>query len=312
MNELIQQGIITEKTGGQNVQYVLNDKKTFSLTEYKVLKNQGKTFIKSSKVLYNGKIKLIYYTSTYKSLRNMLTSLDGDAFLSIIVDMLRSVIEIKNNGFLSCMNLDLSFDKVFVDQNTLEVSLIYLPINNPDTDIASFENELRTEIVKLISCVPAFSNDKMARVSGYLSNGTLSFNQLYSSICSEMQGRSKQQGNAGSYGGKDPFDSTVSAKQPPMHFVSADNASNVDFIINKPEFVIGKNAAQVDGAITFNKTISRIHCKISYSNGIYYITDLGSTNGTFVNNSRIGAHNPKAVKSGDVIRLSNSIFKVEF
>ena len=147
MNELIQSGVISELSGTQNVQYVINDKSAFALTEFKVLRSQGRNFIKCAKVLYNGKIKLLYFSSMFKSLKNMLPSLDGDTFLSIVANILNSVIEIKNNGFLSCANLDLSFEKIFVDQNTLEVSLIYLPINNPNADIAAFENEMRTELI---------------------------------------------------------------------------------------------------------------------------------------------------------------------
>lgn len=311
MNELIQQGLITELSGSQNIQYILNDKSTFALTEFKVLRSQGKSFIKCAKVLYNGKIKLLYFTSMYKSLKNMLPSIDGDTFLSIIANILNCVIDIKNNGFLSCNNLDLSFEKIFVDQNTLEVSLIYLPVNNPNTDIASFENELRTELIKLISGVPAFSSEKMTRVCGYLSNGTLSLSQLYSSICSEVKGMIKRQPVEEKKEEHIATDNRT-RKQSPLLFTSINAPVNTSFTITTQEFVLGKNPAQVNGAITFNKAISRVHCKITYQNNTYYITDLGSANGTYVNKSKIAAHHPQPLRSGDIVRLANSDFKVEF
>lgn len=313
MNGLLQKGVVSELVGTPNVQYVLNDDSAFALTEFKVLKSQSKHFIKCSKVKYNGKIKFIYFTAMSKSLRNMIPSLDSDTFLTIIANLLNCIIEIKNNGFLDCENLDLSFDKVFVNQNTLEISLIYLPVNNADKDLASFENEFRTEIIKLITSVPAFTGEKMARICGYLSNGTLSLNQVYKSICSEIKGRStsfesdfdreKDTGNSNKH---------VIFKQPSLHFYSLNAPVDINFNIDVLEFIIGKNPAQVNGVISFNKAISRVHCKISYQNNSYFVTDLGSANGTYVNKSRLAAQHPQKIKSGDTIRLANSDFKIEF
>lgn len=313
MNGLLQKGVVSELVGTPNVQYVLNDNSAFALTEFKVLKSQNKHFIKCSKVKYNGKIKFIYFTSMSKSLRNMVPSLDSDTFLTIIANLLNCIIEIKNNGFLDCENLDLSFDKVFVNQNTLEISLIYLPVNNADKDVASFENEFRTEIIKLITSVPAFTGEKIARVCGYLSNGTLSLNQVYKSICSEIKGKAtsfepdfdkkKDTSNSKKH---------VIFKQPLLHFYSLNAPVDINFNIDVPEFIIGKNPAQVNGVISFNKAISRVHCKISYQNNSYFVTDLGSANGTYVNKSRLAAQHPQKIKSGDTIRLANSDFKVEF
>ncbi len=47
--------------------------------------------------------------------------------------------------------------------------------------------------------------------------------------------------------------------------------------------------------------VSRRHAVITYRNGIFMISDLGSANGTFVNDQRLEAPFPLA--SGDVIRL---------
>lgn len=309
MNNLLLQGVISELAGTANVQYVLNDNSVFALTEFKVLKSQSKHFIKCAKVLYNGRIKLIYFTAMHKSLRNMLPSLDGDTFLTIIANLLNCIIEIKNNGFLDCQDIDLSFDKIFIDQNTLEVNVIYLPVNSTSIDISSFETELRTEIIKLVSTIPAFANEKMTRVCGYLSNGTYSLNQLYGSICSEIKGGSVTPNkdsvvNQGS--------SQKVFKQPILYFSSINTPVDVHFEINSNEYVIGKNSAKVNGVISFNKAISRIHCKINYQNNTYFITDLGSANGTFVNKIRLTANQPYQIKNGDSIRLANSDFVVKF
>ncbi len=311
MNELIKQGLIIEKKGTQNVQYIFNEKETFSLTEYKVLRSQNKNFAKCSKVLFNGKVKLVYFTGSYKSLRSMLNSIDFDTFLSILSNVFSCMIEIKNNGFLSCNDLDLDFEKIFIDQNTLEVFLVYLPITDSSTDVLSFENEFRSEVIKLINTVPAFAGEKAGRVCNYLSNGNVTIEQLYQSVRSEINSFVKGKNPSVHPGGGGVM--PPNSNPQPVMTISALNAPvPKQLSVNRPEFIIGKNPAKVHGVIDFNPAVSRIHCKINFESGEYYITDLGSANGTFVNSKKLAPQIPKLLTSGCVIRLANSDFKIEF
>lgn len=308
MKELLQSGAISEIKGSQNVAYILNNDDLFLLTGYKVLKSQEKNgFIKCAKLRYNGKIKLLYFSSTYKNLQNLMPSIDGDTFLSIVANLLSAIIEIKNNGFLTCQNLDLSLDKIFVDPNTLTVSLIYLPLNTPATDIGIFENELRTQLIKLITATPTLSN--VNAVCAELSNGALSLNDLYQSI--------KTICNGGKNGWKKPVENNwvkpaVYGEQKELFISSLNTPVPIQFTINKPEFVMGKNSSAVDGAITFNKAISRVHCKIVYEDNKYYIADLGSANGTYLNKVKLTPYQKTEIQSGDIIKMANSDFTIQF
>lgn len=69
-------------------------------------------------------------------------------------------------------------------------------------------------------------------------------------------------------------------------------------------FFIGKLKTHVDSAIE-NSTISRYHAKIEQKQEQYYITDLNSTNGTYVNHVRIDQNKPILIKKDDVISFSN-------
>ena len=285
MYELLQSGAITEVKGSQNVTYVLNDDSLFLLTGYKVLKSQSNNgFTKCVKLLYNGKIKLMYYTSGYKSLANILPSLNCSTFLPILKDLLSVILEIKNNGFLYCQNLDLSFEKVFIDQNSLTANLVYLPLNTRPSDFAALENDLRTRLKHLISSAQSLRSAELDRVCAELSNTSVSLNDLYRLVCDMIQ--------------------------PELLFSAVDTQVQLEFRIKKPEFIIGRNASSVDGIIGFNKTIGRVHCKIIYEDRQYQIVDLGSVNGTFINGSRATPYEMHPIKNGDVVRIANSDFAV--
>ncbi len=57
--------------------------------------------------------------------------------------------------------------------------------------------------------------------------------------------------------------------------------------------------------------ISRLHGKITFSNGTYYYTDLGSRNGSQINNKRVKANQNYALKSSDTIALGNHLIWIK-
>jgi hypothetical protein len=50
--------------------------------------------------------------------------------------------------------------------------------------------------------------------------------------------------------------------------------------------------------------VSRCHAELWSEDGCLYVRDVGSTNGTYVNESRIGARTPHRLRAGDVVRFA--------
>ena len=94
-----------------------------------------------------------------------------------------------------------------------------------------------------------------------------------------------------------------------MQLVSLNAPNKITLSVDKSEYVIGKKADAVDGILSFNKMISRIHCKIIQRDGQFFIEDLRSANGTYVNYEKLNPHSPRLLKNGDRIRLANSDFE---
>ena len=143
----------TELKCGDNIAYILKDNSMFLTTEYKVLQSQtGGCFLRSMKMLYNGRIQLYYMTDSWRPLSALLPLLSSDRFLAVASSLLSAVEEVKNNGFLSCRNLELSGDRIYVDMNTSKVRLIYLPVSVPVfQDETAFETELRAELLREVN-----------------------------------------------------------------------------------------------------------------------------------------------------------------
>lgn len=82
-------------------------------------------------------------------------------------------------------------------------------------------------------------------------------------------------------------------------------------LVLKPDTVIGRTHGNYVDTLKNFKFISGKHAYITFSesNG-WAITDLGSTNGTYVNDDRLNKDIPHSFKKGDIIDLGTMIFEV--
>lgn len=69
--------------------------------------------------------------------------------------------------------------------------------------------------------------------------------------------------------------------------------------VTKERFVIGRGKQSSDLTLK-DPNVSRQHAMIEYQNGVYFIVDMGSTNGVEYNGQRIAR---KQIAEGDVFRI---------
>ncbi|CDM68306.1 putative membrane protein [Clostridium bornimense] len=81
-------------------------------------------------------------------------------------------------------------------------------------------------------------------------------------------------------------------------------------VVNKASFKIGRMIGEVD-LITESKAIGKIHCEIIKDDEKYYLVDLNSKNGTYLNGARLKSNNRYLLNDGDSIRLANVDGKFE-
>lgn len=83
--------------------------------------------------------------------------------------------------------------------------------------------------------------------------------------------------------------------------IGSDGAESV--AVHKTPFFIGKRKGNVDYWID-QEGVSRYHAKITKEEGEYYITDLNSMNGTYVNENLVGIYEKKKINNGDLISIA--------
>lgn len=85
------------------------------------------------------------------------------------------------------------------------------------------------------------------------------------------------------------------------------HVSRTKVYIELSPFIIGKNSEGVNYKIN-DDTISRFHAKIEVLDNEVLLTDLGSTNGSYINDKRIEEHLPYKLRVNDNVMFSRRRF----
>lgn len=80
--------------------------------------------------------------------------------------------------------------------------------------------------------------------------------------------------------------------------------NNNDTFLLQYDNNLGRSSRECDICI-LDKTVSRVHARISYRDGIWEIFDLGSTSGTFVDNKKVKY---AELKNGSVLQFGSSTY----
>lgn len=98
----------------------------------------------------------------------------------------------------------------------------------------------------------------------------------------------------------------VKAAQVPLLTVSpiTDDINPLEF--NVPEVIIGRDP--LCNCPIIDETVSSRHARLSYHHNQWWLEDLNSTNGTFLNDDRV--FTPTVVITGDEIRCGQIVLKI--
>jgi len=324
-----------------DTQNILADPLDFDVSELelRVIRNTSdKGFLIPYPLRFNDSHAFLYTFEGCINMTTALNSIDMAEWKACITKLFDCIDIIGNNGFLNVCNLCIELDYIFINVSDHSVSFLYMPVTGSYfyPDIKEFTNALRlmirrtgesiglldsetkavladanSDIAKLGNAIrkfKPFQNNGGVNVEPPKKNGILSGFGFKKTSASKKKEKSDSapvihvQGGATEILDEGPAGIALVYK-------SKENPLRLE--IRDRECVIGKQKESVDQVIPFSKAVSRIHCKAGFDNGEAYITDLGSSNGTFVNGRRLEKDEKAIIKGGDSVRIANLEFDVE-
>lgn len=103
------------------------------------------------------------------------------------------------------------------------------------------------------------------------------------------------------YGKTIYIEETRGKEEPALYKTDGELAARLD----KLPFVIGKKKENVNFVIN-DYSVSRVHARITQEEGIYYIEDLNSTNGTFKNGLRMQPYEKRKLEQEDELKFGKT------
>lgn len=307
----------------QSIEYIFESDNSISMTEFKVVQGLSECGILCGvKAVHNGNDKLIFDISGLNSLSGVISIKEVREIKNISDKIMCIGEEIKNSGFLQAEHLDCNIDRIFVDVTFENVYMIYLPAdvgqNKPFElkysqlmkEIYKIKPELEHAVTETEKPVPEENTEEDNNI---ISENISRKNKkgLFKKLFKEKHYKGKKYKKEvleEFSGGTELLDSIFI---PSIVIAGVNTPQKIEAVISKEEYIIGKNSDCTDLTVDFSKAVSNRHCCIICKDGISYIKDLKSTNGTFLNGVRILNDDQKQIKPGDRIKIANCEFVVK-
>lgn len=304
--------LIVEKKDVTAVKYILQGEDIFYDIGFRVMKNlQNDVLLSCHKAKYNGKNELVYFTDNLVPLDDKIRVLDPEKIGTLLSNLFHAICTIEENGFINVSCVDNRLDRIYIEEGTNKVKLIYLPVacSAIQNDKAIFENEVRTRLIKLLRGIAISENARVQNLVYILMDGTLKMEELARKIREGCQGVNVHMETNYT---TQSVNKVVQRKQQMRTLEIVSEDKRIRFLINKPEFIIGKSVEMAEGVIQGNPAVSRKHCKVVLRNDGYYIQDLGSANGTFVDGMCVTNQQAIQLKQGSQIIIANMQFRANY
>ncbi len=264
--------LVIEKNG--YIEYELGEKTSFYDVGYNVMENYKDSFlIKCHRIKFNGKNRLVYVTDGLISLKEIILDSSPRSKNGICSKLTTELDELENNGFIDTRSMITDVDKIFVDRSTGIIKFIYLPI--------LLESDVKSDIKNIINCVRDLVD-------------------IDHSIIENLSDDKITHVEPGLYEQKQKISDSITLKC---------TNGNFQFVIENDLFIIGKNSEKCNGVIP-NPAVSRIHCKIVKEGNEFYISDMGSANGTYVNGVKSFPNQLVKLSNNDALKIANVEFIV--
>ena len=295
--------------------YKVDQKSEIDRDAWKMIKEQERIFARTD---IEG-TEVNFEITDKMSLKKYLTQkLSKGEVLGLLKNIAQAAAYVSEAG-LKTENLLLDVDLVLVDQESGNASLIYLPVEEHDLRIKSLRAFLKEIIVNIIYDGNEDLDYVGRLIAGINTNKDLSGSELLGLI-EELRNRAAVREEPKTAAAADPLEEAgeladdeaaqiIAAEKDviPVPYLIRDKTGDKIYI-EKDEFKIGKSRIHADYALENNSAISRVHVIIIRRNGVNYLKDNASTNGTFVDGEKLEPGREVLLKNNMHVKFGDEDF----
>ncbi len=242
------------------------------------------------KVYFNDKIKLAYFTDPYTPIGELLPHMTLDEVRNVETALLERVRDLEENPHVSLETIIWDVDSIYLD-TAGSIHLICLPTIVPDKaqSVQIYTKRIYALLEEMTT--QKEGGEEVRRQINYQ--------------------KDKQFGEWENL--KEAIVRTMPEVEEAIVLKSINTPQALAFIVGHGEkhFRIGTDAVQADGVITGVETVSPLHAELGWNEINYFVSDLDSENGTFVNDQKIAPNTEVPIGRGTILRFADCTFNVE-
>ncbi|MEE0955617.1 MAG: FHA domain-containing protein [Eubacterium sp.] len=239
-------------------------------------------------IYFNNHVKAVCFPDDCEKLSDRLADIDVEEICALEQQLLGIAVKCEESGVISLANLVWNTEDIYLDEEG-GIHMICLPTILP-------ESRKDTEIY-------------MKRVYAMLEE------MLHGREGSEEAVRQIEYRMEHSFGDWKQLSEALTRRRPEIDdtilLKSINTAHPQQFRIGDQQFVVGADPEQANGVIQDSDQVAPVHAIIGWNGINFYVYDLGSQGGTYVNDTRIAQNTEVPIGQGTVLKFGDCTFAVE-
>lgn len=294
------------KENEKQLSFLFQEKDSYFEMGYLILK-QAKLvgMLPYKRVQQNGKEKLCFQTSEVEKLSEVLPELSEDEVIDVLYAVVFMTQRVEENGFMKKECIWCRYEQMYMDRESHSPMFAVLPITQEFryADGSDWLKGFEDCLCKIAEYLSMKKQQRMQQLTKLYKAGQMKVEELLEEI--------NQLGNGMSGLLVDKEEEETSAKPSKLELVYAGREGTFQFCMEEEEFSIGRGTDS-NGRLQVSMKVSRRHCLITKINGNYFVQDLDSTNGTYVNGTQIPPYELMELEHNDVLCVGDVELRVKF
>lgn len=252
----------------------------------------------------NGKEKLCFLTEGLKKLSDILPELSEDETIDILYAVVFMTQRVEENGFMKKECIWCRYENIYYDMENGKTLFAVLPITQEFryADGASWMKGYEECLLQIAGYLSERKKQRVQQLTALFQEKRIDTTELLDEI--------NALGNGMSGLLVDRPEEVPEDKKNKLELVYTGKEGMFKFVIEEDDFLIGRNQDAADGVLQLSQMVSRRHCLITKLNRNYFVQDLDSTNGTYVNGIRIPSYELMELEQNDVLGVGDVELRV--
>lgn len=277
----------------------LEDETVLSPLQQKIMQNAGvEGLIRCRSLLLNGKRQLAYpLPAGCARLKELAGSFSRQEGIQAVVSAAQTMRDVLENGYLQLENLVLDPEFLYVEKISSASLMVYLPIDGAGRRESGEADRRARRFLEELLAVTRLEDGFEGRVClNYIKEKEPDAYEAANFVRDAFQSAVKEMES------KRPRQKVFLTSESPLYKIRLE--------IVRDSHIIGRESMGGEGIDGQIRTISARHCEIIKKDSRVYVKDLGSTNGTYLNGTKLEAGREQELHEKDVLRLANVPFRV--